>query len=280
MTKQILISFFLLLNITLTAQNNTKAAIYNIGFGGLTGGIGSILNKSEHEKTGKVFVKGFYQGCLGGAMIYGSKRYVLTLNQQEKKQNLWTAKLIHNLGTSIVENATINRNFWEKWHLNIGFNRLEYDFKAENKLKYKVLPTAFVGTIISISESKRFDVRKSLQTLTPIFLITENKNPVTYINSVVFNNEVSYQKSISHEMIHIFQYEEFLSLNQYFSPVKKRWQQKNNFINKISNWVYVDIPSSTLLRGLYLLENHNRSCYYDNYFEQEANFYSNKTICP
>lgn len=41
----------------------------------------------------------------------------------------------------------------------------------------------------------------------------------------------------------------------------------------------MDLPGAITLRSLYLLENINQKCYFDNYFEHEANYYSNRFDC-
>jgi len=40
-------------------KNDFHASLYNIGFGGIVGGIGAVINKKPHDKLGKVFLKGF-----------------------------------------------------------------------------------------------------------------------------------------------------------------------------------------------------------------------------
>jgi len=194
-------------------------------------------------------------------------------------ENLWMSKIVHNAGASIIENAVTNRNFWEKWHFSFGFNRFEYDIKADKNFQYKFMPAAFVGSIYTLSYSKKFDVQKSIQTLTPIFIDNPKTSTFTALNSIVFQNEARYAFSSAHEMIHVFQYDEYIPLNSYLSKTKEKWKTKSKFVNKINNHIYFDVPSSLLLVGSYYINRINNQCYFDNMYEQEANYYSNQMKC-
>jgi hypothetical protein len=278
MKKTLIVFMILLIVKSYSQQNNFQGALYNVGFGGLTGGIGAVINKKSNEKTGKVFLKGFYQGALGGAVVFGSKKMVYNFHNNENLESLWMAKIVNSAGVSIIENAATNRNFWEKWHLTFGFNRLEYDIKSEKKFHYKLMPLALVGTVWATTEGK-FNLKYSLQSGTPVFLTKDILKTKTLINSIIIEENQEIKRSLGHETIHVFQYEEFLNLNMFFDKKKNEWQNKSNFLNKTNKWIYMDLPSGGLLRGLYLLENINKKCYFDNYFENEANFYSNQYKC-
>jgi len=52
----------------------------------------------------------------------------------------------------------------------------------------------------------------------------------------------------------------------------------SNIFDRVSNHLYYDLQG-LVLRPLYLLENLNRDCYYDNFFENEAGYYSNTIFC-
>ena len=54
----------------------------------------------------------------------------------------------------MIENASSNRKLFEQLHINIGFNRLEFYTKENFKIKYKIMPVAFVTTFISAIDSK------------------------------------------------------------------------------------------------------------------------------
>lgn len=76
--KQIIIvlCFTLCLN-SYSQQSEFEIGLYNVGLGGLGGAIGAVINKKPNEKTGKVFLKGFLQGGIGGYLVYESKNFIL-----------------------------------------------------------------------------------------------------------------------------------------------------------------------------------------------------------
>ena len=53
-----------------------------------------------------------------------------------------------------------------------------------------------------------------------------------------------------------------------------KWNANSKTVKSINDIFYLDLQAP-LLRGLYLLENINRNSFYDNFFENEAAFYSN-----
>lgn len=134
----VLFVFGFILNNKVIAQpkNDFEAGISNVAFGGLVGGLGAIINKKSNEKTGKVFLKGFTQGALGGYLVFESKRLVGKFGKTGDYGYIWPSKLVNSAGVSIIENAAANRDFYDRWHLNIGFNRLEFYTKDKFKVSY------------------------------------------------------------------------------------------------------------------------------------------------
>ncbi len=144
-------------------KNDLEAGLFNVGFGGLVGGIGAIINKKSNEKLGKVFLKGFSQGALGGYLLFESKRLIGKFGKTGNYKYVWPSKIINSAGVSIIENAAANRNFAERWHLNIGFNRLELYTQNTFKLKYRIMPFALNYVIYGFTQGN-LDVNTSLKT--------------------------------------------------------------------------------------------------------------------
>ena len=119
----VLLIVFLLPKKTISQETKTEMALYNIGLNSVFSGIGALLNKKPNEKWHKVLLKGMGQGALGGYLIYESKNLIGDINNKKAWEYSWYGKIVNSAGTSIVENASSNRDFWEKWHLNFGFNR-------------------------------------------------------------------------------------------------------------------------------------------------------------
>lgn len=280
--QKIILSFifiFYINSICYSQANDTEALLYNVSFGGIFGTIGAMINKKPNEKMGKVILKGFTQGSLGGYLTFESKRVLRLAEENENWKIIWTAKLINASGTSIKENATLNQDFWKKWHLNIGFNRLEFETNKKFKIKYKIMPIAFVYNSLALSQAK-FDLNLSLKTGEFIFksndirLYEAGSRGVTFPGTIVLRNDENSFGIISHEIIHLYQSNDFSILNTYYTKPLKKLESKNIFFNKINKYIYYDfhyIP----LRAIYNYETKTAKNYFDNYLEHEAGYFSN-----
>lgn len=171
-------------------SNDMEAALYNVGIGTLFSTIGAVINKKPNEPIGKVIKKSVWQGALGGYITFESKRILREAQQQNKLEYIWTAKLANSIGISIKENAALNKDFWEKWHLNIGFNRLEFNFKDSFSVNYKLLPVAFIYTADAFVRHK-FELAKSIHAGEFVFSHQNNNYPVasTYAGIILYNRD-------------------------------------------------------------------------------------------
>ena len=252
-------------------------AFYNVGLGSVCGGIGSLINKKSNEKWSKVFIKGLCQGAFGGYLVYESKNLIGKISENQRYEYSWYAKAVNSAGISIIENASSNRDLWEQWNLNIGFNRIEFYTKNKFKAKYKIMPVSLLLTI-GVASNSKFEFDKTIQTGEFIFskkLNKDNVRGITYGTAIILDSsETNNYSTISHEIIHIYQYYDFNFINSYFDKPKEQWKIKSNTFKKLNNIFYFDIQGGPL-NGIYLLENINRNNYYDNFFENEAGFYSN-----
>ena len=263
-------------------SNDTEAALYNIGFGAVFSTVGAIINKRPDEPLGRVIKKSLWQGALGGYVTFESKRILREAQQQNKWEYIWTAKLVNSIGTSIKENSALNKDFWEKWHINIGFNRVEFNFKDNFSINYKLMPIAFVYTAKALVRHK-FELRKSLQTGAFVFSHVNNNYPIASTNPGIimynrnFIDEFTTSQEIlstaTHEIIHLYQSNDFSIFNTYLNKPLKKWSKKNKTIKWIDKYLYPEFHY-LILRPAYLLENVNINNYYDNFFEHEAGYYS------
>jgi len=274
--KQIIIilSFTIGIN-SYSQQSEFELGLYNVGLGGFGGAIGAVINKKPNEKFFNVFCNGFLKGSLGGTFIYGSKKIVSQIHIEEKIEYNWPAKILNSLGTSMIENASSNRKLFEQLHINIGFNRLEFYTKENFKVKYKVMPAAFVTTFISAIDSKP-EWNLMFRSGEVIFSTNDknlnNFNGQTLLTSFkVRKSEINNYSVLAHEIIHLYQYSDFNFVNPYISDLTKKINTGNKFIDSNVYWDF----NSIVIGGLYQLENVNRSNYYDNFFEYEAAFFSN-----
>jgi hypothetical protein len=91
-------------------------------------------------------------------------------------------------------------------------------------------------------------------------------------------NKINNYDTFSHEFIHIYQYYDFNVFNTYLTTTLKKFRFNSKTFDKLSNYLYYDLQAS-VLEPLYFLQNQNIDCYYDNFFENEAGYYSNTIIC-
>lgn len=256
-------------------QSEFEIGLYNAGLGGFGGAIGAVINKKPNEKIFNVFCSGFLKGSLGGTFVYGSKKMVSQIHIKEKIEYNWLAKILNSLGTSMIENASSNRKLFEQLHINIGFNRLEFYTKENFKIKYKVMPVAFVTTFISAIDSKP-EWNLMLRSGEVIFS-TNYKNSNNFRGQALLSSfklresEINNYSVLAHEIIHLYQYNDFNFVNPYFSDLTNKINTGNKFIDSNVYWDF----NSIVIAGLYQLENVNRSNYYNNFFEYEAGFFSN-----
>ncbi len=261
-------------------NNKTEMALYNIGLGGFVSGIGALINKKPNDKFGKTFFKAFTKGAFGGYLVYESKNLVGKIQEKEKLEYSWAAKVVNSTGISIIENASLNKEFLESWHMNIGFNRLEVQTRGDVKFKYRIMPFSLIE-MARAAYGNKFELNKTIRSGEFIFSATNLTNGsrttkgVNYTNSIVYDNGIlNLYDVISHEIIHSYQYYDFNFVNTYFNKTFTKLENKSKFFRGLSSILYYDL-NAPIFRGIYTLEDINNNAPFDNFFENEAGFWSN-----
>lgn len=259
--------------------SDAKEFFYNVSIGAIIGGVGALINKKPEQKFEKVLFKGLYQGALGGYITFESKRLIRTAVDNNDYKLLWMAKIVNAGGISIKENASMNRNFWEKWHINFGFNRIEFDTKDKFSVQYKILPVNLIYTIGVASQTK-FELGKTLKTGEFIFssntdrFIETNSSGVTFPGTIVlyepYKNDFNL---VAHEIIHIYQTNDFSQFDAFLAKPINYLNSKSKTLNNINKYIYYDARHLPQLL-FYMQENKNTFYYYDNRFEREAGYFS------
>lgn len=282
MIKRTITYVFLIIvsNKAISQNNKSDLALFNIGFGSLAGGIGSVINKKPGEKTGKVFIKGLWQGALGGTIVHSSK-LMLGLNVEKNSYDyFWPSKITNAIGSSIIENASSNKIFYDQFNFHIGFNRIEVFPKRNFHVSYKVMPVYFVMQLY-ISTNSKFEFDQTIKTGEFIFSnknIDLNKRAFVLGNTMVLNsNFLPEISTISHEMTHIYQSYNFMYFNSFINPIEDKLFKQDTFYQKSKKYIYYDYHQG-FIYGLYALEYKKGLDYYDNFFEKEAALYSNSFI--
>ncbi|SKB35112.1 hypothetical protein SAMN05660776_0629 [Salegentibacter holothuriorum] len=281
--KYLLILLILFFNqISYSQANKTsdsKEFFYNISIGAVIGAIGALINKKADQKIGEILIKGSSQGALGGYITFESKRIIRFAQREEDWRFFWVAKLINAGGISIKENAALNRDFWKKWHINIGFSRIEFDLENQFKVRYKVMPIAFVYTI-GIASQTRFELEKTIKT--GEFIFSSDTNRFVETNSVGIalpGNIVLYEPNkdnfgtLSHEIIHLYQSNDFSQFEAFLDKPLNKINSKGNLFSEINKYIHYDFRYIPLQLS-YIIEMNRSKYYYANFLEREAGYYS------
>jgi len=263
---KILVLFFMI-PVICQAQNDLKYAAYNVISSSLVSGIGSGFHHKKGEKFTHAMIKGLYKGAIGGAINYTAKYSV--------KQNdfLLTSRLIHSIGQSIIINGYNNKPITSNLYLTLYCFNFQASF---HKISIKIDP-AIIGYIAYLSFSKgySFNIKQTLLTGSIVFIsshkpitegltvgqslgntITAFKNNDPYFKPLKYSNS-DFKANLKHEFIHALQYTEF----DLFTP---------NSNNKILNHLNINLNflSTYAINDLV-------NGYSNNYFENEANHFSN-----
>ncbi len=270
----ITLPFFLYTN---AQHNDSQAAVYNVLSSSIIGGIGAIINKSSDQKIGKVFIKGVYQGAIGGYVVFESKRVLREFTKTNNYGYIWPSKVLNSIGNSMVYNAASNRNLWERWHINIGFNHLEYDFKRDKKLRYRILPLSFSRTIQGFTKGT-LDVQRSFAS--GHFIFKEKYSNQDYYGRAMANSVLyvdllrgnSLTSILTHELIHSYQYEQSFVLNCYLDKPISKLEKRSSFVKNYNKIFYTDF-NHILNSGIYGIHDIFDIERKNQYYENEADYF-------
>lgn len=269
----LLSSFLVCLSNPANAQDtDLDFALMNIGVSSIIGGVGAVINKGKEEEFGKVFLKGVAQGALGGYVIFESKRMLREFSKTGKYVYVWPSKIVNAAGNSIIENAASNQNFWIQWHLNIGFNRFDIYTKDKIKFRYRIMPFGLYSTIQFLSRYS-FNLTESAKLGTLVFetdkIIIEGNDQInagTKVNLILLEPSTSIT-SKSHELVHVYQYEQFSGFNSFFKKPSKQLEAKSKIYRFYSKYFYTDwnSPIRTILYNI-------KPQFHENLFEKESEY--------
>src|SRR5687767_15061003 len=168
MKHRIVIVVILISVSALNAQHyEVKAMAYNTLIGGVTGGIGSMINKNKEVSYSSAFLRGFLVGCGGGGLMYTGKKINFLVTNRQNLGYCWLSRTVFSAGNSIIENAADNRAWWSRWHFDIAFIRMEYDV-WDKKFQPQVMLSSFGGFVFSAFYG-HIDLNNTLRSGTLIF---------------------------------------------------------------------------------------------------------------
>jgi len=247
---------------------------YNVGLNAINAGISRIINKNPNESIKKAFLDGLWKGAIGGTINYASKELVYQIHLSNKPDLLWTSRLVNTFGNSVTYNAANNDGIFDYIYFDYGFNRLKISTKNNFKVKYQLMPFSLLFMLPTAKDGK-LNLKRSLTTLTPYFNAKSEFSGTSYAraNHILIKND----NFISHELIHTFSHYEYMVVNT-FVHKRKNYEEgkKLNIWQKANKYIYWDLFNRIVTRALYAAEGDSNVNYYDNFFEYEANFYSDR----
>lgn len=251
-----------------------EVLLYNTSFGAITSAIGAVINKPKNTNWKKAFLKGAWQGSIGGFINYCGKKTLYQINKSQNDFAAFPARILHSAGNSIVENAALNEPFLKNWHLNYGPVRLDFSFKGTFKVRF--LPEIIYSTIRTAPYGK-FDFKKSLASGVLVFK-TEyplSFQGVSHGRSILYTTDKNLNPNpyqiTAHEYVHTFQFDDFQVFNAWLNPIQKK--VKSKFLRRMfTDYIYFDAP---YVLPFYELEGrYPNNRYFRNFFEFEAQRFS------
>ena len=153
--------FVFLPTIVLAQRQEATMFLYNTCFGGITSGIGAVINKPKDVNWKQAFIKGAWQGSIGGALNYSSKKVLYLVNKEQQVAYGLSAKVLHSAGTSIIENASLGEPFLQNWSIDYGPVRFDFSLNGVRKFNARFLPIS-VYSVIKASKYNRLDLKTTL----------------------------------------------------------------------------------------------------------------------
>ncbi len=263
-----------------TAQHqDAQLLAYNTLLGAVTATIGAVINKPAGARLGKVMLRSAWQGALGGTLRYSAKKTLFLIADKQEPGYALPAMILQNAGNSIVNNAAYNRPFLSTWNIDYGF--LRFDFatgRAAQSPRVRLLPAAVYGIFAAAGQSS-VNWTASLASGCPVFtsgeLLTvrhakiDVAAAVCHGRAIVVNPSYTHDplEAIGHELVHYFQYTDYLVCNTWGSKAARRlapgWLEKI-----VERYLYCDLPYASIP---YVMEGYQPiETYYDNFFEFEA----------
>lgn len=286
-----LLLFFSLGLLRASAQAyEVRSVLYNTLIGGISGGIGSLINKHKGEKPVKTFARGFAVGSCGGVVMYAGKKMNRFVATEKSLGYAWLSRAVFSAGNSVVENASANRTWYTQWHYDLGFIRFQYSTTNPSRIQPMLMP-AYFGAFMFTAFHGHLDVASTLKSGTFIFSnVTIDYAPYlvgsTTGNSVLFVDSLqSYQgfhDIFAHEMVHTCQFQELSGINYFFQPLTTKWKEKSPRFKKLSRYVYGDLNYGLMLANYFILQGSIfKSQYCHNFLENEAEILTTGRLsCP
>lgn len=248
---------------------------YNIGFSGISTGLGRVINKEKNENFFHTFWVGFKHGCIGGTISFAGKHIAYFIKSDRNLYWGWPSKIVHSYGVSIMENSVLHKKLFTSIRIPAWFVMIDIDFEKKIHANAKAMPASIIDFIVFASTNK-FNLSKTLQIGVPYFEFHNDsgiykRTGFAGLNAISINT--SYDKNIrseAHEFIHILQLREYYIFDGYWKKTGFNLRLENStksFAEFSKKYLYPDVNYVSIP---YLINKWIAKNYYGNIFELEA----------
>ncbi|MEM1096964.1 MAG: hypothetical protein AAGJ10_20390 [Bacteroidota bacterium] len=259
---------------------DAKLTAYNVAFGAVVGGLGAVLNGKDGLPLRR-FARGAGWGAVGGSVAYTGKWLTGEIGATETLAYGLPARLVHDAGLSVIENAAHNRPPFARLASHLGFVRVDV-YPTSGTVQARLLPLSTLAFgLMLLNTDHEWAVARSLVYGTPVFLGTGRKRiPIVgnsfrgyaFLSTVYLDRRSDHFYPLAgHELIHVMQHHEFVRAEAIFRAPLDRRLRRSEAYRTLSRWVYLDSPALQWL-AYFPLEGGAISapCKFDNWLEREA----------
>ena len=269
------------------SNQDARLAAYNVGFGALAGGVGALLNGDDGPPLRR-FARGAGWGAVGGTVSYSGKWLAGEITASERIAYALPARLVHNAGISVVENAARGRPPLDRLATDIGFIRLDVR-PASGDVRARLLPFSAAAFLLVLADGDGdLAVGQSLAYGVPLFLGNEpSRSPVldfesngfAFFNTVFLNRRTDdFPALAAHEVVHVMQHQELVRYESAFRARLDEPLRRSGTYRALSRWIYLDSPVLNWITyypvsgGVF-----DARCYFNNWMEREAEAFATRS---
>ncbi|MEM9663985.1 MAG: hypothetical protein AAF970_03570 [Bacteroidota bacterium] len=274
-------------------DQDLKLVTYNVAFGAVAGGLGALLNGQDGPPLRR-FARGAGWGAAGGGVSYLGKWQAGAISENERLIYGLPARLLHDTGISIIENAALDRPPLDRLATHLGVVRLDVRPRSGH-VQVRLLPvTTLLFAVLLADPDVDFALGRSLVYGAPLFSgngpetapITGGSGNGRAFPGVVFVNrqDEEFHDTAAHELVHAFQFREMARVEAtLWRPLDASLRQGPGY-RRLARWIYLDSPVLALL-SYFVVEGGKLEapCKYDNWLELEAEAFGSRRpvgVCP
>jgi len=265
---------------------DVKLAVYNVAFGAIVGGLGAMVNGRDSPPARR-FARGAGWGALGGGFSYMGKWQAGAISEQRSLVFGLPARLLHNTGLSVIENAAHQRPPFERLATHFGIVRFDFTPRS-GALQARLLPfeTLVFGLLLADPDVD-FLLTRSLFYGALLFSgdgratapITGGSSNGRAILGAVFVNrqDDEFYDTAAHELVHAFQAHQMARVETVFRLPLEQAFVRSSAYRTLARWIYLDSPV-LLGTAYYLIEGGDidAPCKYNNWLEREAEAFASR----